>query len=60
MEWPGDSNFTQSLDQALISIPECDCSLGIIIFSYEENILFSPIMWFVHPLLIIQLVPLDA
>jgi hypothetical protein len=44
----------------LISIPECDCSLGIIFFSYEENILFSPVMWFVHPLSIIQLVPPDA
>jgi hypothetical protein len=54
------SNFTQTFDQTLISIPECDCSLGIIFFSYEENILFSPVMWFVHPLSIIQLVPPDA
>jgi hypothetical protein len=26
------SNFTQTFDQPLISIPECDSSLGIIIF----------------------------
>jgi hypothetical protein len=29
------------------------------LFSYE-NILFSPVMWFVHPLSIIQLDPPDA
>jgi hypothetical protein len=33
---------------------------GSSFFSYEENILFSPVMWFVHPLSIIQLVPPDA
>jgi hypothetical protein len=56
-------NFTQAFDQILISIPECDSSLGIIIFlrgGELENILFSPVMWFVHPLSIIQLDPLDA
>jgi hypothetical protein len=26
------NNFTQTFDQTLISIPECDGSLGIIIF----------------------------
>jgi hypothetical protein len=26
------SNFTKSFDQTLVSIPECDSSLGIIIF----------------------------
>jgi hypothetical protein len=26
------SNFTQTFDQTLISIPEYDCSLGIIVF----------------------------
>jgi hypothetical protein len=29
-------------------------------FSYEENILFSRVMWFVHPMSIIQHVPSDA
>jgi hypothetical protein len=56
----GYSNFTQTFDQTLIFIPECDSSLGIFIFSCEENILFSPIMWFVHPLSITQLVSPDA
>jgi hypothetical protein len=33
---------------------------GSLFFSYEENILFSPVMWFVHLLSIIQLVPPDT
>jgi hypothetical protein len=33
---------------------------GSSFFSYEENILFSHVMWFVHPLSIIQLDPPDA
>jgi hypothetical protein len=33
---------------------------GSSFFSYEENILFSPVMWFVHPLSIIQLDPSDT
>jgi hypothetical protein len=28
----GDNNFTKSFDQTLISIPECDSSLGTIVF----------------------------
>jgi hypothetical protein len=39
---------------------ECDCFLGSSFFSYEENILFSPVIWFVHPLSIIQLDPPDV
>jgi hypothetical protein len=33
---------------------------GSSFFSYEENFFFSHVMWFVHPLSIIQLVPPDA
>jgi hypothetical protein len=38
------------------------CSKGYPYFRVptEENILFSPVMWFVHPLSIIQLEPMDA
>jgi hypothetical protein len=32
-----DSNFTQSFDQTLIPIPECDSSLGILVFLVGEE-----------------------
>jgi hypothetical protein len=44
----------------LISIPECDSSLRIIVFLMGGEHPFSPVMWFVHPLSIIQLEPPDA
>ena len=36
------SNFTQSFDQTLISIPECDGSLGIINFLVGGEHFFLP------------------
>ena len=33
------SNFSKSFDQTLISIPECDSSLGILIFLVGEHLL---------------------
>jgi hypothetical protein len=35
-------NFTQYFDQTLISIPECDSSLGIIIFLILGENIFLP------------------
>jgi hypothetical protein len=54
------SNFTQTFDQTLISIPNVIVIWGSSFFSYGENILFSCVMWFVHLLSIIQLDPPDA
>jgi hypothetical protein len=51
------SNFTNTFDHTLISIPECDCFWGSPFFAYKENILFSPVIWLVYLLSIIQLVP---
>jgi hypothetical protein len=41
----------------LICIPKCDSSLGIFVFLVGGEHFFSPVMWFVHPLSIIQLEP---
>jgi hypothetical protein len=38
----GYSNFTQSFDQTLISIPECNSSLGILVFLIGEEHLLLP------------------
>ena len=53
----GYRNFTQTFDQTLISIPECDSSLGILVFLIGGEHPFLPVMWFVHPLSMIQLEP---
>jgi hypothetical protein len=55
-----DGYFPQTFDLALIPISKYDCILGILVLDVGVNIFFSPVMWFVHPLLIIQLEPPDA
>jgi hypothetical protein len=52
-----DGYFTQTFDIAMIPISKDDRVLGILFLTWDVNIFFSPVMWFVHPLSMIQLVP---
>jgi hypothetical protein len=57
----GDGYLSQSFDLALVSISKDDRILAILVFHVGgEHFFFSPVMWFVHPLSIIQLEPPDA
>jgi hypothetical protein len=56
----GDGYLAQAFDFALVSISKDDSVLGILVLDVEGEHLFSLVMWFVHPLSIIQLEPPDA
>jgi hypothetical protein len=55
-----DGYFTQTLDLALVPISKDDRELGILILDVGGEHFLLPVMWFVHPLSMIQLVPPDA
>jgi hypothetical protein len=54
-----DGYFTQTFDLVMIPISKDNCILGILVLDVGGEHLL-PVMWFVHPMLIIQLVPSDA
>jgi hypothetical protein len=61
MEWSGDiAILPNPLTKPWFPSPNVIARWGSWFFLYEENIFFSPVMWFVHPLLIAQLEPPDA
>jgi hypothetical protein len=61
MEWLEDiAILLNHLTKPRFPSPNVIALWGSSFLSYEKNILFSHVMWFVHPLSIIQLVPLDA
>jgi hypothetical protein len=55
-----DGYLSQSLDLALVPISKDDRILGILVLDIGGEHFFSPVLWFVHPLSIIQLEPPDA
>jgi hypothetical protein len=55
-----DGYFTQTFDFALILISKYYRVMGILVLDVGGEHLLLPVMWFVHPLSIIQLVPPDA
>jgi hypothetical protein len=55
-----DGYLSQIFDLALIPISKYDCILGILVLDVGGEHLLPPVMWFVHPLSIIQLEPPDA
>ena len=55
-----DGYFSQSFDLALVPISKDDRILGILVLDVGGEHLLLPVMWFVHPLSIIQLEPPDA
>ena len=55
-----DGYFSQPFDLAFVPISKDDRILGILVLDVGGEHLFSPVMWFVHLLSIIQLEPSDA
>jgi hypothetical protein len=55
-----DGYFTQTFDLAMIPISKDNHILGILVLGVGGEHLLLPVMWFVHPLSIIQLVTPDA
>jgi hypothetical protein len=55
-----DGNLAQAFDLALVPISKDDRILGILVLDVGGEHLLLPVMWFVHPLSIIQLEPPDA
>ena len=55
-----DGYFSQTIDFALIPISKNNRILGILVLDVGGEHLFPPVIWFVHPMSIIQLEPLDA
>jgi hypothetical protein len=56
----GDGYLAQAFDLALVLISKDERILGILVLDVGGEHLLLPVMWFVHPLSIIQLEPLDA
>ena len=52
--------LSQSFNLALVPISKDDRILGILVLAVGGEHLFPPVIWFVHPLSIIQLEPPDA
>jgi hypothetical protein len=55
-----DGYLAQSFNLALIPISKDDSILRILVLDVGGEHLLLPVMWFVHPLSIIQLEPPDA
>jgi hypothetical protein len=52
--------LSQSFNLALVPISKDNRILGILVLDVGGEYLLLPVMWFVHPLSIIQLEPPDA
>jgi hypothetical protein len=55
-----DGYFSQAFDLAMIPISKDDRVLGILVLDVGGEHFLILVMWYVHPLSIIHLVPLDA
>jgi hypothetical protein len=56
----GDGYLAQAFDLAFFPISKDNRILGILVLDVGGEHLLLPIIWFVHPLSIIQLEPPDA